>query len=743
MMPSTPETLRCAQQIFDDALARGPTERAAFVAELCGHDGQLRAEVESLLASADSLPADFMRPPEFDSEQRASFGAEPDALLGRSVAGYHVERIIGTGGMGTVYEAVQDEPRRSVALKVMSRHVASHAALRRFRFEAEVLGRLRHPNIAQVYQAGMHGTGNARAPFFAMEFVPGARPITRFATDERLTTRARLRLFAKVCEAVQHGHQNGIIHRDLKPANILVDTAGEPKVIDFGVARSTDSDVAVTTMRTDVGQLIGTLQYMSPEQCDADPHDLDTRSDVYSLGAVLFELLTGERPYEATGTTIVQAAQIIKTQPPRPLSAVDPKLRGDIETIVAKALEKDRERRYQTASNLAQDVRRYLAGEPVEARPNTVWTRVLRWVTRHPALSTASVCLGIGGCIVAATFVAVWLLNLRPHKIELNADRSEARLLALNGALIRPWSSVPGGIHFAELITRPSEFGGGRVGLIGFGWQPENAVPRALCAYDLAHDSRTPIWARRVETEDILAELRSVRGFVREEFFVNDVWTHDVFPERPGAEVITVFAHVDNSRRILRIYDLAGELLYQVWHDGGLGCCYWMTEAELLLFSGRNCAINWSLEGKRLNADPDPRVVAALRPRVGQISNDYFRTIPGSDPAHPAWYLQLQHDHVVSNVSRIQLACPHPPHDARRCVTVCVQPGPGTESVTWVIDESGREVPGSRIVGDPYQVNRALPDDDPRKLPLPDPHAFHLAPLQPAQTQPAGRDAPP
>ncbi|MCZ6835862.1 MAG: serine/threonine-protein kinase, partial [Planctomycetota bacterium] len=229
---------------------------------------------------------------------------------------YRIKRIIASGGMGTVYEAVQDQPRRHVALKVMKKGITSRSALRRFEFESQLLARLRHPNVAQVYEAGTHDDGQGGVPFFAMEYVPGAKPISNYVEEKKLGTRERLDLFAKVCDAVHHGHQKGIIHRDLKPGNILVDSTGEPKIIDFGVARSTDSDLAVTTLQTNVNEIIGTLQYMSPEQCEGDPTDLDTRSDVYALGIVLYEMLTGSLPYDLSQVTIYDAARIIREKDP-------------------------------------------------------------------------------------------------------------------------------------------------------------------------------------------------------------------------------------------------------------------------------------------------------------------------------------------------------------------------------------------------------------------------------------------
>ncbi|MCP3905714.1 MAG: serine/threonine protein kinase [Planctomycetes bacterium] len=308
-----------------------------------------------------------------------------------TIGGCRLKRVIASGGMGTVYEAVQEQPRRTVAVKVMKHGVTSRSALRRFESEAQILGRLRHPNIAQVFDAGTHEADDGGAvPYFVMEYIPNAMPITRYARERGLGTRERLELFEQVCAAVHHGHQKGIIHRDLKPGNILVDADGAVKIIDFGVARATDSDLAVTTLQTDVGQLVGTIQYMSPEQVEADPHAIDPRSDVYALGVVLYELLCERLPYDLSRMAIFEATRVIREDPPSRLSSFNRHLRGDIETMVMKAVEKERVRRYQTADEMRIDIERYLNDEPILAQPPTLRYVLARkseaFLHRHPVV---------------------------------------------------------------------------------------------------------------------------------------------------------------------------------------------------------------------------------------------------------------------------------------------------------------------------------------------------------------------
>ncbi|MDP7008787.1 MAG: serine/threonine-protein kinase [Phycisphaerales bacterium] len=339
---------------------------------------------------------------------------------------YKILGTIGSGGMGFVYEAMQEAPRRRVALKVIKGGAASEMALRRFEFETQILAKLHHPNIAQIYEAGTWKSPDGEVPFFAMEYIPGRRGLIDYAEKRDLSLRDRLELFTKVCEAVHHGHQKGVIHRDLKPDNILVDTNGEPKIIDFGVARATDADLAVTTMQTTMGQLIGTLQYMSPEQCDADPDRIDTRSDVYALGVLLFQLLSGKLPYDLRRQAIHEAVRVIKETRPNSMSTTSTTLRGDVDTIAMKALEKDRNRRYQSAAELANDIGHFLNNEPIEARPLSLAYQLKLFTKKYKRTCLAVIALIF--TIVLGIFGTTWgMLEAQHQKSIAIAERDIAQ----------------------------------------------------------------------------------------------------------------------------------------------------------------------------------------------------------------------------------------------------------------------------------------------------------------------------
>jgi non-specific serine/threonine protein kinase/serine/threonine-protein kinase len=382
-------------QLFEEARALPRDERGAFVARACGDDRVLREEVAALLAQHDRDDGALDQPiaAADDAMRRVAAGTVGDTP--ERIGGYRVVRRLGAGGMGVVWLAEQEHPRREVALKVIRPGLAGRDLLRRFELEATVLGRLAHPGIARIYEAGVHDDGSGARPFFAMEHVDGA-PLLDHVKEHAPGVRARLELFEKICDAVQHAHQKGVIHRDLKPGNILV-ADGQPKVLDFGVARATDADLQATTLGTDVGQLVGTLPYMSPEQIEGRTDRLDTRSDVYALGVILYELLADRLPHDLTDVTIARAARIVSEETPVPLGSIDRAYRGDLSTIVAKALEKDADRRYPSASALAGDVRRHLDHVPIVARPATTMYQLRKFARRNKGL--------VAG--IAAAFVAL------------------------------------------------------------------------------------------------------------------------------------------------------------------------------------------------------------------------------------------------------------------------------------------------------------------------------------------------
>ncbi len=411
-------------RIAADAFDLPVEQRAAFVAKACGTDESVRAEVESLLA-ADADAGSFLDRP---AVRLPESPAAEDTLIGVTIDGFRVIRRIAVGGMGVVYEAEQQNPHRRVALKVIRAGAASASTLRRFEHEAHVLALLQHPGIAQVHEAGAFDTGHGRQPFFAMELIDG-RPLTDYAESADLDTRQRLELFVSICDAVHYAHQRGVIHRDLKPGNVLVDNSGQAKVLDFGVARVTDSDLQTTTLHTAVGELIGTVPYMSPEQVLGDADTIDIRSDVYALGVMLYELLSGKLPHDLRDKAIPEAARIIREDEITPLSSVNRIFRGDLETIVSKTLDKDKDRRYASAAELAADVRRYLADEPITARPASAMYQFRKFARRNRAIviGVAAVFLAVMGGAVVATY---GLVQARVGWDD--ADRQTASLEAVN-----------------------------------------------------------------------------------------------------------------------------------------------------------------------------------------------------------------------------------------------------------------------------------------------------------------------
>lgn len=404
----SPERSAQVERIFLAAIDVPKDQWPDVLARETQGDEALRREVEELLACHDDTFLDSKDAPGKGmlTELGASALSTDEAMLppDRMIGRYRVMGRLGAGGMGIVYVAEQDRPKRTVALKLLRAGAVSPRLIRRFEYEAEILGRLHHPGIAQVFEAGVWTHEGITRPYMAMELVSGST-ITKHAQDRGLTVRGKVELVAKVCDAMQHAHNAGVIHRDLKPANILVTAEGEPKVLDFGVARPVDADLQMTTILTGVGQFVGTIPYMSPEQVASDAGAVDVRSDVYALGVLLHELLTEKLPYDVRGKSLPEAARIIRDDPPERIGAIDRSLRGDLETIVLKAIDKDPRRRYQSAGSLGEDLRRFAAGRPVLAKQDSLLYVLRTQMKRHRAAFLAGAAFLIG-IILFASYAA-------------------------------------------------------------------------------------------------------------------------------------------------------------------------------------------------------------------------------------------------------------------------------------------------------------------------------------------------
>jgi serine/threonine protein kinase len=431
-----PEMLNREVSIFNSALELPPEQRAAYLDRVCADDAALRQKVENLLR-AHNQAADFMELPprlDLDSDTAAiQIHMIPDEAPGNKIGRYKLLQKIGEGGCGVVYMAEQQEPvRRRVALKIIKIGIDTKQVVARFEAERQALAMMDHPNIARVLDAGTTEKGR---PYFVMELVRGV-PITEFCDQSNLSTRERLGLFVQVCKAIQHAHQKGIIHRDIKPSNILVtlhDGVPVPKVIDFGVAKAIDQPLTEKTVFTCFGQFIGTPAYMSPEQAEMSGLDIDTRSDIYSLGVLLYELLTGMPPFNRKDLLEVgldEMRRTIREQEPVPPSKrlstmgeadltttaqrrrIEPAklpglIRGDLDWIVLKALEKDRTRRYETANGLAADIKRHLDNEPIVAHSPSNLYRFQKAVKRNKVAFAAAAL--VAGSLVFGLGLSTWL----------------------------------------------------------------------------------------------------------------------------------------------------------------------------------------------------------------------------------------------------------------------------------------------------------------------------------------------
>ncbi len=427
-----PEHERRVQELFDELCDVPEPERTTRLAKATRDDPELIRAVQTLFredaAAGSFLDAPLLGPDFRLSGPYAATGRIDDGSGGQhpeAIGPYRIQGVLGQGGMGVVYRAFEQRLQRVVALKILREGLPGSRPWRHFELEAEALARLRHPAIATIFEAGTADFGRGPVPFLAMELVPGGIDLAHHAQERGLDLRQRAEILVQVCVAVHHAHQNRVIHRDLKPGNILVDSEGRPRVVDFGLARLLDSERTQASGAGDVHRIIGTLAYMSPEQVTSDPSAPDTSADVYSLGATGYHVFSGRPPYELDGLNLPAALVRVSREEPKPLSAVVPHVGRDLTAIVSKAMAREKEKRYPSASALAEDLTRWLNHQPVVARPASTLEQIGKFARRNRLLVGASATLLlvlVSGMIVTTSYAR------KAHAQSLRAQRIKTYL---------------------------------------------------------------------------------------------------------------------------------------------------------------------------------------------------------------------------------------------------------------------------------------------------------------------------
>src|SRR6266567_2546253 len=644
--------------IFNAALGLPPEERAAWLARACGDDAALRERTEALLsahAASGSLEHPAVSP-------ALGISPLPNERAGDRIGPYKLLQQIGEGGCGVVYIAEQDEPvRRRVALKAIKLGMDTKQVIARFEAERQALAMMDHPNIAKVLDAG--ATENGR-PYFVMELVRGVK-ITEFCDHNNLPTRERLELFLQVCRAIQHAHQKGIIHRDIKPSNILVtisDRVPVPKVIDFGIAKATQGRLTDKTLFTAFEQFIGTPAYMSPEQAVMTSLDIDTRSDIYSLGVLLYELLTGKTPFDSKElleagldemrrtiqekeperpstklSTMVEGeltstARRRQTEPPKLISSV----RGDLDWIVMKCLEKDRARRYETANGLARDLQRHLNHEPVAARPPSTAYRLQKAIRRHKLAFAA------GAAVVAALLVGASVSTwkaIEASRAQHEAENARVAERQQRFAAQQERDSASAAQRFAEnerqradqeRLTAQRQFYTADMALAQMAWE-QNQVGRLRQLLEQTAESAERgfewyYWQRQAHLE-----LKTLRGHNdglqgaaispdgQRMVTGSDDWTARVWDAATGRELLSMMGHTSPILGVAfspdgqRIATSSRDQTARIWEAS--------SGQELLTLkghSGRICSVSFSPDGQRVATGSQDRTAKVWEASSGK-----------------------------------------------------------------------------------------------------------------------------
>jgi hypothetical protein len=606
--------------------------------------------------------------------------ARPTAGDPVMVGPYRLERLLGAGATGDVHVARREGGERRVALKLLHRDAARGQATAHYWREVDLLSQLRLECVPRLLDYGFH---DGRA-YVVTEHING-EALDAHCSSHDLTREARVRLLADVAAAVQRLHEHGLIHRDIKPSNVLVNTHGQPVIIDLGVASLAACDHA-TTLTTD-GAPIGSPAFMSPEQARGDAAAVSTRSDVYALGATAMFVLTGATPHDLTGASLFDAVRKVGHEPARDPHAIDPTLPRALASVLGKALRERPQDRYATAGDFAADLRRWLAGEPVLAAPPSMWVRLTRAAGRHPLVTTAAACVMLAVSTLAATTISVWWWNMQPHRIALSEDGRLARLLARSGREIAAWESTVDGYILAELIDWPAERGGGKAVVLADAHHVPAGEGGDVVVWRL-DDLGASAWSGRLVVP--APAPPPPWGEAGESYHLSEAWVVDVFEESAGAEIVTSWSE-DDHPRVIRIFSVAGSLLFEAWHYGAVNDALWLPDAGRLVLAGIHGEPLWGTQADDPTAPLYPKCVLAVEPRLGERWG-WISETSTDERAHPKWH-KVAWPREISDF--VEIATVPPRFEDLRGSHVGVDislyvPG-GSKS--WTLDSEGNPLP--------------------------------------------------
>ncbi|MBL1218358.1 MAG: serine/threonine protein kinase [Planctomycetes bacterium] len=558
--------------------------------------------------------------------------ADPDDRP--QIPGYEVISVLGRGATGVVMLGIHKGSDRLVAIKVFNHVIGRGPGLRRAWREIDVLARLTLPAVPRLLD---HGLFSSR-PYIVTEYIDGLT-LADWSTQITPDLKTRVGLLITIAEAVQSLHEQGVIHRDIKPSNILIDEQVRARLIDLGVARLTADD-PMSTLTHD-GQPIGSPAFMAPEQARGDHRLVTTRSDVYSLGATAYWLLTGAPPFDMN-TTIHEAIRRVAHDQPRQPREVEPTTPTPLNAILFKCVSPNPAKRYASADGFADDLRRYLRREPVEAGGSSAWQHVMAYLTHHPIVATAALCLLM---LVGTVGSSYWVNHRLKHDVshvEITSGGTTARLFPIKGDVLHTWTApLSSRFTFATLADNPERFGGGKCVLIGGTPDPSNPAALELCVYH-EENFEVPKWTS-AGTLQLPDKLRyAVNGIppADDRFRVETCMVVDVFPELDGDEIVATFFHTPYSPMAIRVYDFEGTVLYEVWHDGYLQAMHWIPRQQIIVLAGENSDGRWIDRGVDTAGKSCPNVLVGVSPQLGVVGKVLSWSGFEGD-LEPAWYHTL------------------------------------------------------------------------------------------------------